>query len=289
MHNMLRGKVKQIITERDYYQHNYQDLEDILQKYGIDTQRGIQHIEKDLIAIQIAKDVALEQLEERTIERDFERDKVQNLIIQHEEERKMEVVNKKSLNDIPSRINSNLLFNDENITSTNHNLYLQRVALEATVSRIKGLRRSWMDTTSSSTSKTLKEKEFYSSNDKILLQRNLLYRKHYMFDTSLPSTTTTGAKSSMSINNAFAYLLPIINPYTSSIIQSNTTNNRSMMPTTEEEKDEMHVQKIALDLAISKMHDMDKQMKYMSIYNERLRRRVQMFEKNVSYAWKEYD
>jgi len=79
------------------------------------------------------------------------------------------------------------------------------------------------------------------------------------------------------------------------LMSSNTTlkiNNNSLGKEEDvrvREKNEMYVQKIALDISVAKIEEMRNQMVGLCKYNERLRKRVCALQKNALYSWKEYD
>merc|ERR1712039_1022909 len=79
------------------------------------------------------------------------------------------------------------------------------------------------------------------------------------------------------------------------LMSSNTTlkikNNSSVKEENLkiEEENEMHVQKIALDISLAKVEEMRNQMVGLCKYNERLRKRVCALQKNALYSWKEYN
>merc|ERR1712157_524350 len=150
------------------------------------------------------------------------------------------------------------------INSVNYNLYLQRISSELAVSRNKLFNKSLIN---SSNTKTSKEKDLYSSND-MLLQKQLLYKMNH---NNVP------LNSSFYNTNDF-----------SKIDQEHSSEffNNSMLAI--DEYNEMRVQKMALDIALSQINDMDKEMMIMVKYNAKIKTKLLALEQNMSYSWREY-
>lgn len=234
---MLRDKVKQIIDDRDAYKNKYQTLENILMKYGINTD-SIQQIEEDMMTFKNEGDIALENLVEGTKYEDLDRKKNQNSICQQKKENdRLNNYNysmkskQKSLYVLP-HISS--LYGDQSDSIFHPNIDMRivsdcnssrRIALEMAVARIK-VRRGLMSNNDTSYKATSKDKSLEEEKGNDLIAVN--------------------------------------------------------------EGNETDVQKIALDISLAKIEEMHKQMIGLCKYNEKLRKRVLMLEKNASYAWKEY-
>jgi len=259
---MLQEKVNQLIEVKNQYKQAYENLENILQKHGINTQ-SIQQIEKDLILFTNATDIALTQLEKKTFELNTERKNMKELLILHKEE-----INKLK----EQQKDETTYYND--INNVNYNLYLQRLSTE-----YKNLRIS------ASTTKC-KEKDHYSLND-TLLQKQSLYNMNQNHALNSSFFNANGK------NNSYNYP-QIISPYSSLCfkIQSNNDSQNKDFSKTEQDYSseffEMRAQKMALDIALSHINDMDEEMMLMSNYNEKLQTRLLALEKNVSYSWREY-
>lgn len=281
---MLQVKVKQLIEERNQYKQASENLEIILQKHGINTQ-SIQQIEKDLIVFTNTRNAALAQLEKKTVELDTERNNMKKILIQH----------KREIYDIKKEEQKEETRYYNVINSVNYNLYLQRISSELAVSRNKLFNKSLIK---SSNTKTSKEKDLYSSND-MLLQKQLLYKMNHNNVPLNSSFYNTNGK-----NNSYNYP-PIIRPYStlSVTMQSNNdTQNKDFSKTDQEhsseffnnsmlaidEYNEMRVQKMALDIALSQINDMDNEMMIMVKYNAKIKTKLLALEQNMSYSWREY-
>merc|ERR1711862_969183 len=272
-------------------------------------------IEKCLMKIKKERDLALEQLEERTIQRDFDREQLKKILFGG----KMKVNNdKEPLSDMSFEY-SNAIASDKN------GLYLQRDTLCTSGSSEKASRKNrMMDTSgttvstsiissdsSSSSNEELKAEDLYPFNNAFSKKDLLCGEKHSLDNNALFSnnTTTTGTND----NNTDENCSSITNPYcaSSTNIQSSANDeinsemftsiteseksciNHNNISTAKEEEEvngdqETNIQKIALDIALLKINDMEKQMKLMVVHNKNLRFRLHALEKNVSYSWREY-
>lgn len=267
-----------------------------IEKILIQHQEEIAPKEEDAQLFKDERDETLAQLKERTIELNKERKKMKKILIKRQE--KISKVNnnmnyddnfieEKKSHDIPSDIGYDSLdtyINAQNYI--NYKQYLQRIASELTVNGNKGLNEHFLTKNGTTNLK----------QSKLSLQKQLLYgiNHRYAFDSSFFSNS----QNSTGANACYDYL-PIINPYSTSSTQSNTITKNKYLSKVEQEKFnnsifsaeeyyELHINQLALDIALSQINEMDEQLTVVSQYNKKLHSRVLALEKNVSYSWREY-